>query len=483
MFHLEEMRMIKRETLSSLQNPHTAFGVLTDSEVLLVDIVQGRRVLSARLLPSDSSELSRLFEYLWDTGLSSVWVMPTTTLSQTATCARFEQVGSHWTILTHPDPRESSRPSCVLLWPKGGNYGEGRRLTLSFPEYTGWDWRLPDARSLLATVTYLDQALATSMCDAAERVAHQLLTNLVLDQATSQARTSPVNLPTLAGSDGHPVLLQNYARDLAWMRPLSHVEQRQRYLHKYTHFSHLLEACLAVQLGADMPQYSSTGRACNGVRPGIWRIRTELAGSVFDGKRLPHGVDGEWMSTPQVNCCRDIGYQVHVLEGYYWPEAHEPLKQWATTLWQAASRLHTHPERYRHTQGRTNASHTIKLLAQLGTEILLKEQATGGWSRPDWWVQIIGRSRALLFAHLVALVRKGTMPVLVNGDALWVISDDSNPLTAVPGLVTPHRWRGFSVGYEVPLPLSREVREVFSASNQVGQRAMALDTLAGEMLL
>jgi hypothetical protein len=75
------------------------------------------------------------------------------------------------------------------------------------------------------------------------------------------------------------------------------------------------------------------------------------------------------------------------------------------------------------------------------------------------------------------------MPVLVNGDALWVISDDSNPLTAVPGLVTPHRWRGFSVGYEVPLPLSREVREVFSVSNQVGQRAMALDTLAGEMLL
>src|SRR5438270_14014821 len=114
---LYEMRMIKRETLSSLQNPHTAFGVLTDSEVLLVDIVQGRRVLSARLLPSDSSELSRLFEYLWDTGLSSVWVMPTATLSRTATCARFEQVGSHWTILAHPDPREPGRPSCVLFWP------------------------------------------------------------------------------------------------------------------------------------------------------------------------------------------------------------------------------------------------------------------------------------------------------------------------------------------------------------------------------
>src|SRR5437879_1545931 len=95
-FHLEEMRMIKREILSSQLNPQTAFGVLTDSEVLLVDLVQGRRVLSSRLLPPDSSELSRLFSYLWDTGLSSIWVMPATTLSRTATCARFEQVGSHW---------------------------------------------------------------------------------------------------------------------------------------------------------------------------------------------------------------------------------------------------------------------------------------------------------------------------------------------------------------------------------------------------
>ncbi len=465
---LYEMRMIKRETLSSLMNPHTAFGVLTDSEVLLVDVVQGRRVLSARLLPSDSSELSGLLMYLWDTGLSTVWVMPATTLSRTATRASFEQEGSHWRVIVHANPREPSRPSCVLLWPKGSSHGEGRRLTLSFPEHAGWDWRLSDARSLLATVTYLDQALTTPVSDAAERVAHQLLTDLAFDQAASQLHSSPVNLSTLAGSDGHPIPLQKDARDLAWARPLSQVEQRQRYLHKYTAFSHVLEACLAVQLGVGAPQYSSTGRACNGVHPGIWRARIELAGSVFDGKRLPNAVDGEWMSTPQVNCCRDIGYQVYLQEGYYWPEAHAPLKRWATTLWQAASRLHTHPEHYRHAQGKANALHTIQLLVQLSGAILLKERTDGGWSRPDWWVQISGRSRALLFAHLVGL-------------ALWVVSDDPNPLTAVPGLVIPHRWRGYSVGYEVPLPLSREVREVFRTEEQASRVALALDTMAGEV--
>jgi hypothetical protein len=46
--------------------------------------------------------------------------------------------------------------------------------------------------------------------------------------------------------------------------------------------------------------------------------------------------------------------------------------------------------------------------------------------------------------------------------------------------VNTRRWRGYTVGYEVPLPLSGEVREVFSTSRHAGQVIMVLDTLAGE---
>jgi len=189
------------------------------------------------------------------------------------------------------------------------------------------------------------------------------------------------------------------------------------------------------------------------------------------------------MSTPQVKCCRDIGYHVHVREGYYWPQSQQLLKQWATTLWQAGERLHTHPQSYRHAQARTNASHTIKLLAQIGVTILAQEKTTGGWSRPDWWAQVTGRSRATLFAHLAGLARKGTMPVLVDRDSLWVVSNDPNPLTAVPGLVVASRWRGYTVGYQVPLPLSNEVRDTLRTAEHVDQVATVLDTLAGEAFL
>jgi len=335
---------------------------------------------------------------------------------------------------------------------------------------------LPDARSLLATVTYLDQTLARPVIDSPDLVAHQLLTDLTLDQPASWLRSSPVDLHTLPSKDGATALMTESAGDLVWMRPLTLVEQRQRYLHKYNHFSPYLEACTSVQIGAAAPEFSSNGRAYDGIRPGIWHVHAEQAGSIFDGKRLPHCVDGEWISTPQVKCCQDIGYRVYVQEGYYWSQSHELLKRWSTTLWQAAERLHT--QGYRHGQGKANASHTIKLLAQLGVAILAKEANNGGWARPDWWVQIVGRSRAILFSHLASLARKGTMPALVDRDALWVVSDDPNPLTAVPGLVAAHRWRGFFVGYEVPLPLSSEVKAIFRTAEPPDQVALALDTMA-----
>jgi hypothetical protein len=69
--------------------------------------------------------------------------------------------------------------------------------------------------------------------------------------------------------------------------------------------------------------------------------------------------------------------------------------------------------------------------------------------------------------------------MLVDRDAFWVVSDDPNPLSAVPALVTTHGWKGYSVGYEVPLPLSSEVKAVFRTAERPEQVVMVLGTLAG----
>src|SRR5439155_889424 len=130
---------------------------------------------------------------------------------------------------------------------------------------------------------------------------------------------------------------------------------------------------------------------------------------------------------------------------------------------------------------RANAASTIKRLAQLGVAILAQEKTAGGWNRPDWWAHIVGLSRATLFAHLARMVSTGTMPVLIDRDAFWVISDDPNPLKAVPRLLTDRKWKGYTIGYEVPLPLSREVRDAFRTAEGADRLAKELDTLAGEV--
>jgi hypothetical protein len=470
--------MIERDRKVAIPviNASATVGVLAEGEVLLADVVQGRRVPRSIPLSSTGNQTDRLLEQLWQSGLSTLWVMPGSNIARALTCAWFERAGPHWVVVAHPDQQEPARPLSVLLWPRGGGQREARRLTLVFPEHAGWNWKLSDAMSLLATVTYMDQALARPVVDAPDLVAHQLLADLTLAQPAS----APLDLYTLTGSNGAQLPMMGNASEVAWTRPLTWVEERQKYLHKYTHFSPYIEACKTVQLGMGTPHYSANGQACDGLRPGIWRANIEPAGSVFDGKQLPKCADGEWLCTPQIKCCREIGYRVQVKEGYYWPRSQDALKRWATTLWLAGERLHTRPHIYRHMQARDNVSRSIRLLARLSLAIIEQDRATGGWARPDWQAQIASSSRAHLFTHLSRLVRQGTMPVLVYGDSFWVVSNDPNPLKAVPTLVQSRQWRGYSVGYEAPLPLSDNVRAILRRAEYAGQAASALDALAEE---
>ncbi len=456
-------------------------GVLSDREILLLDEAQGKRALRSIFGPPDLGELHALLAFLWETGVGSLWIMPGTPLSQSATCACFEQARQHWVVVTHADSSEQARPTGVFLWPKESRQQEARRLSLLFPEHAGWPWVLPDATSLLATVTYLEQALARPVLDSPALFAHQMLSDLTRDRPPSWSHSPPESLHALLGKEEIMRSMREAGRALSWARPLTLGELRQRYLHKYTHLSRDLEACLTARLGGGTLEYSPNGRAYDALRPGTWRIHIERAGSIFDMKHLPDCLESEWVSTPQVKCCQDIGYRVDVLEGYCWSQAHNLLTPWAETLWRAAARLSLPPRSPRHGQGRANGVQTIKDLAERGIALLAQDKSQGGWNRPDWWATIAGGSRALLFSHLARLAKQGVMPVLIERDALWVVADDPNPLTAVPGLVSVHHWKGYRVGYEVPLALSREVKAAFTTLDQPEHIARALDTLAEEV--
>lgn len=87
----------------------------------------------------------------------------------------------------------------------------------------------PDARCLLASVTYLEQALARPVLDAPGLCAQQLLTDLVPPRPPPGSPSSPEGRQTLS-----------------WARSLTPAELRRRYLHKYTHLSWDLQGCLTL---------------------------------------------------------------------------------------------------------------------------------------------------------------------------------------------------------------------------------------------
>ena len=449
-------------------NPHTISGILTDTEFLLLSAAGGKKTLQSIQIPPQISNLGTLFQQAVLAGLSSVWVMPGTRFSRDISRSLLEEVNSVWEVVATSSQLDPTRPVYAEVWRKLPAGRQGPILSLTFPEYAGWGWQLPDAATLLATLTYLEHTLGTSVSYSPEQLALDLLKGLVIEAKPSWTCPPTIDLYTLPTHDGQIVPIRESAQPVMWMRPLTVTEWRMKYLHKYEHKGLDLEACRDVELGTGNPLYSANGRAYDGKLPGIWRVKVETAGSIFDGKHLPACHHGEWMSTPEVKCCADIAYSVEVLEGYYWPESHRILESWATILSKAHQRLTMPGTPYRHAQARANATHTISTIPELSMAKLLDQHAPSGLYRPDWWSQITGQNRANMFAHLGTLVRQGSMPVLIDRHALWFVSNDPNPSTAVPNGV-------FKTAYSAPLVLSREIKEAFRTANGAGDLARMLD--------
>lgn len=465
--------MRTKALLGANRQPQTTVGVLTEQELLCYDtFADGKRLLRSVLLPLDIIVQGDLLAFLWQAELQTVWVMPSTRWSRTLTRSWFQSRERQWMVLPRCASQEPDRLLSVLLWPTDSRQRATRQLLVAFPAAAGWAWQLADETSLLATLTYLERVVARPLSNGPASLAGQLLTDLV-----TPVPSTPIKRAVDCEPHADVISPEKPKRHLSWMRALTRTEQHTRYLHRYTHLSYHLEACLQLHLPAGDCTYSSRGRAYDGSCPGLWRIKAEHAGSVFDGKHLPTCLDDEWMSTPQVQCCRAIGYRIEVCEGFFWPQSQPSLQSWAQTLWQAAQRV-AHPSpRFKHTEGRANTASSITQLVQLGLAQLSPEQPESAWYRAEWWHHIIGGSRGVLFAHLARLVKRGVMPILLHGDALWVVSDDPHPLTAVPGLLNGPGWSG---GYTTPLTFSRNVQDIFHTVTSPEQAAALLDALADE---
>src|SRR5579884_2037769 len=213
-------------------NPNTISGILTDTDFLLLSTAGGKKTLQSIPLSPPISNLSALFQQAVLAGLSAVWVMPGSRFSRDMSRSLLEEVNSVWEVIVRSSPVDSTCPVYAQVWRKLLAGRQGPILSLTFPEYAGWDWRLPDAASLLATLTYLEHTLGTSISYSPEQLALDLLKGLVIEAKPSWTCPPIIDLHSLPTRDSQVVPIRASARPVIWMRPLTITEWRMKYLHK-----------------------------------------------------------------------------------------------------------------------------------------------------------------------------------------------------------------------------------------------------------
>ena len=128
---------------------------------------------------------------------------------------------------------------------------------------------------------------------------------------------------------------------------------------------------------------------------------------------------------------------MQILEAVLFLEYHQTLPPWYEVLAHTRQRLLT-PGVYKNTQAQAVAYGALKHIYtnSLGklAEAARAEQQDPLY-RPDWWLAIVTLSKARIFRKLAELAALGLPPVAVHTDALYVVSDEADPLAAVPSLV------------------------------------------------
>jgi hypothetical protein len=432
-------------------------------------------------------DLGELAHQALEANVTYVWVMPGSQLSQRIERAFITGVDSEWDAFASYSRIDENRPMFARIWRKKTAGRAGRTIYVGFPEYGTWPWKCPDAITLLATVNYIDHALGLPVVWSPGYMALDLMKALNVEKRASWLSRLTVDLMTLPTENGVTVPLKKSARDLTWKRALTPREKKMKWVHKYDKNSMYLAACTGILLGEGDPDQVS-GDAYDDRLPGFWRVRADRAESLYDGVKLPSPVRTEWMTTPVVICCRKLGYQVEVIEGYQWRDPgryHRTLESWATTLWAVRQRLKvsspTFDQEYKHAQGRENAYATISAIAHVGVGKLGDPDTSGGLFRPDIWALVVGRSFANMFYNIETFRKAGFTPALVYTDALWFISNDPNPETALPAIVDKQdKLGGYKVVYNPPLAMSKDVIDSFAKIDSPTKLVRRLNELAGE---
>ena len=358
-------------------------------------------------------------------GIDILWVAPGSQASDCTAGAFLSHDEDH--LVIYP-VRYNSKGEITFLKAYRSAGIARRDVYIGFPAHDPrWPWQSLDAKTLLKTNAYIQDALGIAPLWSPGHVSRDLMNE------TNAKRPAWIRDPGQLPNEVETI----QAHDLSWKDTIDPSHVGSAWLHLYDKNSAYLGAATSAYLGAGAPLYSGMTDIVpfDPTIPGLWHISTDCEAGFYP--RLDHA----WLWTPEVAwLVKHASVEIH--RAFYWAEKHQALRPWAERLWSARQALNVKMQkpdcmpRYSHAAGRSAAYASIKAIATQGLGWLAHKPESGAtqWYRPDWWSMIVSEARSKILWKLDSLEKQHYHAVWVNVDELGFISGDPNPHTAIPGL-------------------------------------------------
>jgi len=327
-------------------------------------------------------------------------------------------------------------PTALTPWLDLRRKGEaGSGVSIVFPlydEHAVWGLDTDGATLLTALLAYAG-SVGMPYYRSPGRTGIDLLQNLGKRGADSK-REYPERLPAPAGQ-------ADTVSELSWLRTLSPAERGKAYFHSYDKNAQWLSAAGVVELGL------------SGIEE-----RRDPAGKLPFDKKLPGywlariaGAEERWACTPTVAWAMERGQAVSITEAHVWTQHSRAMETWYERLRTARTALYAD----------TTPAGRLALGALKYTYALTISGFNSAWHkekrsplyRPDWRHLVIAQANANLSRALHKMDMAGYTPVAVHKDAVYLVSDEPDPVVACPPSVTLGTGLGHFKVQDAAIPL------------------------------
>jgi hypothetical protein len=401
----------------------------TRLDLMVVDDRHLYRVGAKLAHAGPGMDLAELLTIAQDLHVKNVWVVSGTRISQECSVPG-EWPG--WNI-TPTYASATTKDSYSYLSARRNEQRHEDHVEVGFPEFSRWPWKTSSgtARGLLATVAYLEDALALPL---AWTPAHMSLECLRKQNEARWSWLEPMTLDIEEGPESVGRLrYTDVARELHW--PPKGVEipppaEATHYI-RVDGNSAYGAGMTGLNVGEGNPCWCAPGPLVDfvppgiydGKKPGIWSVECfEPKESVWDGKQLPRFDDRTWMTTDLIEQLRRSGHKIIVKMGWYWPVYHQTLRSTAERLWDLrmtwrvlSSKSGTHEAVYE----------SLRVILKAIHGRLARQDNSPHFRRRDVWALVVARSVAMTIYRIEKIHREyGIWPVGIKADELkYAVSD------------------------------------------------------------